>query len=78
MLEAKTDKVHAVIGGFRLAPYPEEYVRLTIAALKSMDVKHVIPLHCTGELFYEIAKAEIPDRLIRAYTGTRLRFGGRE
>ena len=69
------DKVHAVIGGFHLAPYPEDYVRRTIAELESMDVEHVIPLHCTGELFYEIAKAEIPDRLIRAYTGTRLRFG---
>ena len=50
-------------------------VRRTIAALKTMDVEHVIPLHCTGELFCEIAKAEIPDRLIRAYTGTRLSFG---
>ena len=69
------DKVHAVIGGFHLAPYPEDYVRRTIAALKSMDVEHVIPLHCTGELFYDMAKAEIPDRLIRAYTGTRLDFG---
>jgi len=68
-------KVHAVIGGFHLAPYPEDYVRRTIAALESMDVEHVIPLHCTGELFYEMAKAEIPDRLIRAYTGTRLAFG---
>jgi 7,8-dihydropterin-6-yl-methyl-4-(beta-D-ribofuranosyl)aminobenzene 5'-phosphate synthase len=68
-------KIHAVIGGFHLAPYPEEYVRSTIAALKSMDVEHVIPLHCTGEVFYEMAKAEIPDRLIRAYTGTRLTFG---
>jgi 7,8-dihydropterin-6-yl-methyl-4-(beta-D-ribofuranosyl)aminobenzene 5'-phosphate synthase len=69
------DKVHAVIGGFHLAPYPEDYVRRTIAALKNMDVEHVIPLHCTGELFYDMAKSEIPDRLIRAYTGTRLTFG---
>ena len=69
------DEVHAVIGGFHLAPYPEDYVRRTIAELKSMDVEHVIPLHRTGELFYDIAKAEIPDRLIRAYTGTRLVFG---
>jgi 7,8-dihydropterin-6-yl-methyl-4-(beta-D-ribofuranosyl)aminobenzene 5'-phosphate synthase len=69
------DKVHAVIGGFHLAPYAEDYVRRTVGALKEMDVEHVIPLHCTGELFYEIAKAEIPDRLIRAYTGTSLAFG---
>lgn len=64
-----------MIGGFHWAPYPEDYVRRTIAALKGMDVEHVIPLHCTGDLLYEIGKAEIPDRLIRAYTGTRLAFG---
>src|SRR5262249_32977025 len=31
-------KVHAVIGGFHLAPYPEDYVRQTITALNDMDV----------------------------------------
>ena len=72
------NKVHAVVGGFHLAPYPEDYVRRTVAAIKEMDVEHVIPLHCSGELFYEIAKAEIPERLIRAYTGTRLAFGVNE
>jgi 7,8-dihydropterin-6-yl-methyl-4-(beta-D-ribofuranosyl)aminobenzene 5'-phosphate synthase len=41
------NKVHAVIGGFHLAPYKEDYVRETIAALKNIDVDYVIPLHCT-------------------------------
>ena len=48
-------KVHAVIGGFHLAPYAEDYARQTIAALEEMDVDYVIPLHCTGEVFYELA-----------------------
>ncbi|WP_247448675.1 MBL fold metallo-hydrolase [Bradyrhizobium sp. 180] len=68
------NKVHAVIGGFHLAPYKEDYVRDTIAVLKSMDVDYVIPLHCTGEPFYEIAKAEMPNKLLRSYTGTRFIF----
>jgi 7,8-dihydropterin-6-yl-methyl-4-(beta-D-ribofuranosyl)aminobenzene 5'-phosphate synthase len=68
------DKVHAVIGGFHLAPYKEDYVRDTIAALKTMDVDYVIPLHCTGEPFYEAAKAEMPNKLLRSYTGTRFVF----
>jgi 7,8-dihydropterin-6-yl-methyl-4-(beta-D-ribofuranosyl)aminobenzene 5'-phosphate synthase len=68
------NKVHAVIGGFHLAPYKEDYVRDTIAALKGMDVDYVIPLHCTGEPFYEMAKAEMPDKLLRSYTGTRFVF----
>jgi 7,8-dihydropterin-6-yl-methyl-4-(beta-D-ribofuranosyl)aminobenzene 5'-phosphate synthase len=67
-------KVHAVIGGFHLAPYPDHYVRQTITALKELEVEYVIPLHCSGEVFYEMAKAEIPDRLLRSYTGTRFVF----
>jgi len=69
-------KVLAVIGGFHLAPYQEDYVRQTIAALKQMDVDYVIPLHCSGELFYELAKAEMPTKLLRSYTGTRFAFDG--
>jgi 7,8-dihydropterin-6-yl-methyl-4-(beta-D-ribofuranosyl)aminobenzene 5'-phosphate synthase len=67
-------KIHAVIGGFHLAPYKENYVRDTVAALKEIDVDYVIPLHCTGEPFYEIAKAEMPIKLLRSYTGTRFVF----
>ena len=68
-------KVHAVIGGFHLAPYKEDYVHETVAALKGIDIDYVIPLHCTGEPFYEVAKAEMPNKLLRSYTGTRLVFG---
>ncbi len=67
-------KVHAVIGGFHLAPYPEDYVRETVLALKEIDPDYVIPMHCTGEPFYEIAKAEMPSKLLRASTGTRFIF----
>jgi 7,8-dihydropterin-6-yl-methyl-4-(beta-D-ribofuranosyl)aminobenzene 5'-phosphate synthase len=68
------NKIHAVIGGFHLAPYKDDYVRDTIAALKDAGVDYVIPLHCTGEPFYDMAKAELPNRLLRSYTGTRFVF----
>ena len=68
-------KVHAVIGGFHLAPYKEDYVRETVTSLKDMDVDYIVPLHCTGEAFYEMAKAEMPTKLLRSYTGTRFVFG---
>ena len=68
-------KVHAVIGGFHLAPYKEDYVQQTVAALKDINVDYLIPLHCTGEPFYEIAKIEMPNKLLRSYTGTRFVFG---
>jgi 7,8-dihydropterin-6-yl-methyl-4-(beta-D-ribofuranosyl)aminobenzene 5'-phosphate synthase len=67
-------KVHAVIGGFHLAPYEEGYVRETVLSLKEIDPDYVIPMHCTGEPFYEIAKAEMPTKLLRAHTGTRFVF----
>jgi 7,8-dihydropterin-6-yl-methyl-4-(beta-D-ribofuranosyl)aminobenzene 5'-phosphate synthase len=67
-------KVHAVIGGFHLAPYKEDYVRETIRALQEIDLDYLIPLHCTGEAFYEIVKVEMPGKLLRSYTGTRFVF----
>jgi 7,8-dihydropterin-6-yl-methyl-4-(beta-D-ribofuranosyl)aminobenzene 5'-phosphate synthase len=67
-------KVHAVIGGFHLAPYGEDYVRQTAISLKEIDPDYVVPMHCTGEPFYEIAKAEMPGKLLRAHTGTRFVF----
>ena len=70
------NKVHAVIGGFHLAPYQPDYLRQTIAALKEIDPDYVVPLHCSGEPFYDLAKAEIPTKLLRSYTGTRLVFQG--
>jgi 7,8-dihydropterin-6-yl-methyl-4-(beta-D-ribofuranosyl)aminobenzene 5'-phosphate synthase len=67
-------KVHAVIGGFHLAPYQPDYLRQTIAALKEINPTYVVPLHCSGEAFFDLAKAEMPEKLVRAYTGTRLVF----
>jgi 7,8-dihydropterin-6-yl-methyl-4-(beta-D-ribofuranosyl)aminobenzene 5'-phosphate synthase len=32
-------------------------------------------MHCTGEPFYEMLKAEMPKKVIRSYTGTKLAFG---
>jgi 7,8-dihydropterin-6-yl-methyl-4-(beta-D-ribofuranosyl)aminobenzene 5'-phosphate synthase len=68
------EKIHAVIGGFHLAPYQEEYVRDTVKALQEIEPTYVVPLHCTGEPFYEMARAAMPAKLLRSYTGTRLVF----
>lgn len=68
------EKVHAVIGGFHLAPYQDDYVQQTVAALKEINIDYVIPLHCTGEPFYDRARAELPGKVLRSYTGTRFVF----
>ena len=69
-------KVHAIIGGFHLMPMPQEYVRSTVAALKEINPDYLIPMHCTGTTFYEVAKQELPGRVLLSSTGTRYTFGG--
>jgi len=68
-------KVHAVAGGLHLAPYKEDYVRETVAALKEINPDCVIPMHCTGEVFIDIVQKEMPGKFIRSYTGSRYIFG---
>jgi 7,8-dihydropterin-6-yl-methyl-4-(beta-D-ribofuranosyl)aminobenzene 5'-phosphate synthase len=67
-------KVHAIIGGFHLAPYKEDCAREVVASLKAIDPDYVIRLHCSGEPFYEIMKADMPTKLLRGYTGTEFTF----
>jgi 7,8-dihydropterin-6-yl-methyl-4-(beta-D-ribofuranosyl)aminobenzene 5'-phosphate synthase len=67
-------KVHAVLGGFHLAPYKDDYLQTVIANLKEIDPDYVVPMHCTGEPFWEMAQREMPQKLLRAYTGTQFVF----
>jgi 7,8-dihydropterin-6-yl-methyl-4-(beta-D-ribofuranosyl)aminobenzene 5'-phosphate synthase len=68
-------KVHAILGGFHLAPHAPEYQRQTAQALKALEPDWLIPMHCSGETFIAIAQQEFGDRLVRSSTGTRLSFG---
>lgn len=68
------DKVHAVLGGFHLAPHPVDYLRQTVAELKAINPDVLIPMHCSGENFISIVQQEMPDKFIRASTGTRFTF----
>ena len=49
-------KVYAVIGGFHLAPFAEDYVRQTIAALKETDIDYVIPLIVLARSFTNLQR----------------------
>jgi 7,8-dihydropterin-6-yl-methyl-4-(beta-D-ribofuranosyl)aminobenzene 5'-phosphate synthase len=71
------DKVHAVIGGFHIVPpLGDDYIRDTIAAFQEIDPDYVIPAHCTGDRFYDLARAAMGDKVIHSAVGTRLIFGG--
>jgi 7,8-dihydropterin-6-yl-methyl-4-(beta-D-ribofuranosyl)aminobenzene 5'-phosphate synthase len=75
MQASGVEKVHAVMGGFHLAPQPEEYVHATVTALKQINPDYIIPMHCTGEKFIELTQKEMADKFIRSYNGSRFTFG---
>lgn len=69
------DKVHAVVGGWHLAPSPDEIVAKTVEALKQIDPDYLIPMHCTGFNTIAAIQREMPKKLIMPSTGTRVVFG---
>ena len=72
------EKLHALIGGFHLVPpLSEDYVRKTVADLKAMNPDYVVAAHCSGERFYDIARAEMPGRIVQATVGSNFSFGTR-
>ncbi len=74
MQVAGTDKVHAILGGFHLAPHAVDYQRQTLAELKTINPDFLIPMHCSGETFVSMVQTEMPERFVRSSTGTRFVF----
>ena len=74
MKASGVNKVHAVLGGFHLAPHTAEYQRDTVMALKEINPDYLIPMHCSGEVFISLAMQEMPGKTIRSSTGTRYVF----
>jgi 7,8-dihydropterin-6-yl-methyl-4-(beta-D-ribofuranosyl)aminobenzene 5'-phosphate synthase len=72
---AGVDRVHAVVGGFHLAPAPDEIVAKTVEAFKTIDPDYVIPMHCTGFNTIIAVHREMPKKLVMPSTGTRVIFG---
>ena len=69
------DKIHAIVGGFHLAPAPDETVAKTVAAFKAINPDYVIPMHCTGLNTIMAVHREMPAKLVMPSTGTRVVFG---
>lgn len=68
------DKIHALVGGFHLAPAPDDYLRWVMAELKKFNLEHVLPMHCSGQNFIDLAKQEMPDKLVLCSTGSSYTF----
>jgi 7,8-dihydropterin-6-yl-methyl-4-(beta-D-ribofuranosyl)aminobenzene 5'-phosphate synthase len=68
------NKVHAVMGGFHLAPHAPEYLKQTVASLKEINPDFLIPMHCSGETFISMVAAEFGPKFIRSSNGSRFIF----
>lgn len=70
------DKVHAVIGGFHIVPpLGEDYIEKTIGEFRDINPDFLITGHCTGDRFYDLARAAFGDRVIHSAVGTTFIFG---
>jgi 7,8-dihydropterin-6-yl-methyl-4-(beta-D-ribofuranosyl)aminobenzene 5'-phosphate synthase len=68
----RRQEIRMVIGGCHLLGASTERVRLTLAALKDMDVQKIGVSHCTGLPAAVIMAHELGDRFFFNNTGTRL------
>jgi 7,8-dihydropterin-6-yl-methyl-4-(beta-D-ribofuranosyl)aminobenzene 5'-phosphate synthase len=72
---AGVDKVHAVIGGFHIVPpLGDDYIHRTIEAFEEIDPDFLIPAHCAGDRFYDLARDAMGDKVIHSAVGTRFVF----
>ncbi|MGH8991326.1 MAG: MBL fold metallo-hydrolase [Acidimicrobiia bacterium] len=69
------EKVHAVLGGFHLAPAQEPYVVQVVDALKEINPDYLVPMHCSGKTFTRLADAAMPGKVLPPSTGSRFVFG---
>ena len=72
---AGVDRVHAIVGGFHLAPAADEVVAKTVDAFKTINPDYIIPSHCTGLNTIIAVHRAMPQKLVMPSTGTRVVFG---
>lgn len=64
------EKIYALVGGYHLAPAPDDYLQQVMAELKQLDIEHVFPIHCKGAYFVAMA----PEGLVLSSTGSSYTF----
>lgn len=61
--------VHTLIGGMHLEQVSAERLQKTIEAFRAMDIKQIIPLHCTGQSVIWSLKKALGNRVLIRCTG---------
>jgi 7,8-dihydropterin-6-yl-methyl-4-(beta-D-ribofuranosyl)aminobenzene 5'-phosphate synthase len=75
MAASGIDQVLAVIGGFHIVPpLDDDYIRQAIEEFRAIDPAYIIVGHCTGDRFYDLARAALGDKVIHSAVGTRFVF----
>ena len=72
--EVSVEKIYALVGGFHLAPAPEAYLRQVMAELNKFNFEHIMPMHCSGQNFVDLAQKEMPEKLVLCGTGSSFTF----
>jgi 7,8-dihydropterin-6-yl-methyl-4-(beta-D-ribofuranosyl)aminobenzene 5'-phosphate synthase len=68
-------KVHTVMGGFHLGgPLFEPIIGRTTEELRKLDLRYVVPVHCTGRKAIMQIEKEMPEQFILNMSGTKLTF----
>ena len=67
-------QLHAVIGGFHLAPAESDYIEHTITELEALNPDVVLPMHCTGSNFIAAMQRRMPDKLVTSNVGSLFTF----
>ena len=62
------------MGGFHLAPAPEDYLRQIMAELNKFNLEHIMPMHCSGQNFVDLAQKEMPEKLVLCGTGSSFTY----
>jgi len=75
MAVSGVDKVHAIMGGFHLAPAPADYLTQVVAEIGKLNPDVLIPMHCSGLNFTQEAMRQMPGKVLTTTTGTRITFG---
>ena len=68
------EKIYALVGGFHLAPAPDDYLRQVMAELKKLDLGACPPDALQRPELHRLAKAEMPEKLVLCTTGSRFTF----
>lgn len=69
---AGTNDVYCVLGGFHLIGPGEAKIDKTIDYLKKLNIKHVVPIHCTGFEAIKRISIDMPEEFQYGTVGCRI------